>query len=232
MEPYLGTILTVAFDFAPAGWMRCEGQILQVTTYQALFSLLGNVYGGDGKTTFALPDLRGYAVAGVQGAPVDNAGPMKMGQKTGAQSVTVTSSFPQAVTATLGVANMPVDTLTGTIALAGLSLNSSLNATTKGPGAAAPVAGAMLSATGGGNGSGSVYYSNPTPAIPLPAVPLGSASVVTTLSGDASFSAAVSGSSQPLQLKVTATATVPVMQPTMGVTCLICVVGLYPPPSN
>ncbi|MEX0739346.1 MAG: tail fiber protein [Pseudohongiella sp.] len=58
-EPYLGEIRVFSFNTIPKGWMRCEGQLLQTNQNQALFSLLGDVYGGNGSTTFALPDLRG-----------------------------------------------------------------------------------------------------------------------------------------------------------------------------
>ncbi|HHY74362.1 MAG TPA: phage tail protein [Bacillus bacterium] len=59
MDPFLGEIRLFAINFAPKGWLPCEGQILQINQNQALYSLLGAVYGGDGRTTFALPDLRG-----------------------------------------------------------------------------------------------------------------------------------------------------------------------------
>jgi microcystin-dependent protein len=58
-EAYLGDIKLVAFSFAPRGWQQCNGQLLPINQYQALFSLLGTTYGGNGSTTFALPDLRG-----------------------------------------------------------------------------------------------------------------------------------------------------------------------------
>lgn len=58
-DPYLGEIRLFAGDFAPANWALCDGQLLQIRDYQALFSLLGSAYGGDGLRTFALPDLRG-----------------------------------------------------------------------------------------------------------------------------------------------------------------------------
>ncbi len=61
MEPLIGQVQAFAFDFAPRGWAKCEGQILAIQDYQALFSLLGTTYGGDGRTTFALPDLRRLA---------------------------------------------------------------------------------------------------------------------------------------------------------------------------
>ncbi|MER2599126.1 MAG: tail fiber protein [Caldilineales bacterium] len=58
-DPFIGEIQPFPFDFAPRGWAQCNGQLLPVNQYQALFSLLGTTYGGNGMTTFALPDLRG-----------------------------------------------------------------------------------------------------------------------------------------------------------------------------
>lgn len=58
VEPFIGEISLVPYNFAPRGWAFCEGQLLSVSQYQSLFSLLGTMYGGDGRATFALPDLR------------------------------------------------------------------------------------------------------------------------------------------------------------------------------
>ena len=58
-EPFLGEIMIVASNFPPRGWAFCDGQLLAINQYQALYSLLGTTYGGDGRTTFGLPDLRG-----------------------------------------------------------------------------------------------------------------------------------------------------------------------------
>ena len=58
MEPYIGDIELFAFDFAPMDWLPCEGQTLNITDYEVLFALIGNRYGGNGMTTFCLPDLR------------------------------------------------------------------------------------------------------------------------------------------------------------------------------
>ncbi len=59
MEPFLAQIIMFGGNFAPRGWAFCDGQLLPISSNQALFSLLGTTYGGDGRTTFALPDLRG-----------------------------------------------------------------------------------------------------------------------------------------------------------------------------
>lgn len=58
-EPFLSEIKIMSFNFPPKGWALCNGQVLQISQNQALFSLLGTTYGGDGRTTFALPDLQG-----------------------------------------------------------------------------------------------------------------------------------------------------------------------------
>ncbi len=58
-QPYVGEIRMFAGNFAPAGWMFCEGQLLPISENETLFNLIGTTYGGDGQTTFALPDLRG-----------------------------------------------------------------------------------------------------------------------------------------------------------------------------
>lgn len=58
-EPYIGEIRMFGGNFAPVGWMRCEGQLLQIAEYEVLYVLIGTTYGGDGQDTFGLPDLRG-----------------------------------------------------------------------------------------------------------------------------------------------------------------------------
>src|SRR5437762_10556315 len=58
-EPFLGEVKIISWNFAPKGWTFCNGQLLPINQNQALFSILGTTYGGDGRTTFALPDLRG-----------------------------------------------------------------------------------------------------------------------------------------------------------------------------
>lgn len=84
-EPYLGEIRLMSYPFPPKGWLPCQGQILSINTNTALFSLLGTTYGGNGTTTFQLPDLRGRAVA--HAAPSAPQGTM-----AGQETVTLTSS--------------------------------------------------------------------------------------------------------------------------------------------
>jgi microcystin-dependent protein len=87
-EPYLGQILIVSFNFAPKGFAMCNGQLMPINQNQALFSLLGTTYGGDGRTTFALPDLQGRVPIHMgQGAGLS---PYVMGQVGGVENVTLT----------------------------------------------------------------------------------------------------------------------------------------------
>lgn len=69
MEPFIGQIQAFGFNFAPRGWAKCEGQLLPISSNTALFSLLGTTYGGDGRTTFGLPDLRGRSMVGTGNGP-------------------------------------------------------------------------------------------------------------------------------------------------------------------
>jgi len=69
MDPYIGEIRCFGFDFAPRGWALCHGQLMSISQNTALFSLLGTTYGGDGRVTFALPDLRGRVVMGFGEGP-------------------------------------------------------------------------------------------------------------------------------------------------------------------
>lgn len=82
-DPFLGEVRMVGFDFAPRGWALCDGQLLSISQNQALFAILGTTYGGDGKTTFALPDLRGRA-------PTHVGNGFMLGQRGGAETHTLT----------------------------------------------------------------------------------------------------------------------------------------------
>ena len=89
IEPYLGTISIFAGNFAPRAWMFCQGQLLPISQYDALFALLGTTYGGDGQTTFGLPDLRGrHAVAAGQGIGLSQ---YTLGEMAGVESTTLLS---------------------------------------------------------------------------------------------------------------------------------------------
>ncbi|MBJ2143631.1 phage tail protein [Delftia acidovorans] len=89
MEPFLGEIRAFAFGQVPRGWLLCNGAILPINTNQALFALLGTQYGGNGSTTFGLPDLRGRT-------PIGYGGGVVLGLIDGTENVTLTpSQMPQ-----------------------------------------------------------------------------------------------------------------------------------------
>jgi microcystin-dependent protein len=82
-EPFLSEIKIASFNFAPKGWAQCNGQFLPINQNQALFALLGTTYGGNGQTTFALPNLRGQV-------PIHFGGSHNLGEAAGSTSVTIT----------------------------------------------------------------------------------------------------------------------------------------------
>lgn len=84
-EPFLSEIRIMSFGYAPRGWALCNGQLLPINQNQALFSLLGTTYGGNGQTNFGLPDLRGNV-------PIHVGQGFTLGQKGGEQAHTLTSS--------------------------------------------------------------------------------------------------------------------------------------------
>jgi microcystin-dependent protein len=82
-QPYVGEIRMFAGNFAPAGWMFCEGQLLPISEYETLFNLIGTTYGGDGQSTFALPDLRGRI-------PLHFGNGFTLAETGGAETITLT----------------------------------------------------------------------------------------------------------------------------------------------
>lgn len=89
-EPYVGQIMSFGGNFAPQGWALCDGSLLPISQYDALFSLIGATYGGDGQTTFALPDLRGRAALHQGQGP--GLSSYSLGQNGGVEAVTLTVS--------------------------------------------------------------------------------------------------------------------------------------------
>jgi len=84
-QPYVGEIRMFGGNFAPAGWMFCEGQLLPISEYETLFNLIGTTYGGDGQSTFALPDLRGRV-------PMHMGNGFTLAETGGVETVTLTVS--------------------------------------------------------------------------------------------------------------------------------------------
>lgn len=89
-EPFIGEVMLVGWNFAARGWSLCNGQLLSISSNTALFSLLGTTFGGDGRTTFGLPDLQGRVPVGVGNGP--GLTPVTWGQKGGVNRVTLNTT--------------------------------------------------------------------------------------------------------------------------------------------
>ncbi|WP_207459230.1 tail fiber protein [Azospirillum sp. SYSU D00513] len=118
MDPYLGEIRMFAGNYAPADWHICDGSLLNIQQYQALYSLLGIAWGGDGVSTFALPDLRGRIPVGQGNGP--NLTPRTLGQKDGTSTVQIQTVNMPAHTHTVNASNTQA-TLTNVAAGVGLA---------------------------------------------------------------------------------------------------------------
>jgi len=151
-DAFIGEIMLAGFNFCPRNTMPADGQLLSIAQYSALFSLFGTYYGGDGRSTFALPDLRGRAPISQGTGP--GLSPIKIGQRGGADSVTLSAT------------NMPNHTHTATA-------TSTLNATGTASDAGTP-GGNVLSRSG----STQIYNAGPA------TVPMGDSSVATAVTVD------------------------------------------------
>ncbi|MEB2779834.1 tail fiber protein [Algoriphagus sp. C2-6-M1] len=142
MEELIGVIKLFAGNFAPRNYALCQGQLLAISTNQALFSILGTTYGGDGRTTFALPDLRARAAIGEGQGP--GLSRVLLGEKSGAQHLTLTvnnmpnHTHPLNVSTSTGITNNPAGQFIAAhnvtverngLPIAGSSFNAASNAT-------------------------------------------------------------------------------------------------------
>ena len=101
-EPFIGEVKLLGFNFPPLGYMTCQGQLLSIAQYTALFSLIGTIYGGNGQTTFALPDLQGRMPIGQGQGP--GLPPYTIGEAAGTTSTTLNSAnLPQHIHSAINV---------------------------------------------------------------------------------------------------------------------------------
>ncbi|MNZ47083.1 Phage Tail Collar Domain protein [compost metagenome] len=128
-EPFVGEVCTFAFSYCPQGFVPANGTLLPISSNQALFSLLGVTYGGDGQSTFAVPDLQGRTMVGT-GQQTPQTSAVTLGQKRGSESVALTP------------ANLPAS-----------NVEVTLNALAANGTQATPSAGALLAATNSGGRS-------------------------------------------------------------------------------
>lgn len=126
MDPFIGQIQPFGFNFAPRGWAKCDGQLIAISSNSALFSLLGTTFGGDGRTTFGLPDLRGRSIVHIgHGAGLDT---VTWGERGGRELIALNQlNLPSHSHALIhGVANASLPTLDG-----GTAINETGNAENK-----------------------------------------------------------------------------------------------------
>ena len=123
-EPFVGEIRMFAGNFAPRGWAFCDGQLLAISQNDALFSLLGTIYGGDGRTTFGLPEMRGRIPLHQGAGPGLTNKPL--GSKAGAENVTLTTNHLASHTHDLNANTGPgtSDSPSGTVLAADGSIRS------------------------------------------------------------------------------------------------------------
>jgi microcystin-dependent protein len=107
-DQFVGQIIPVAFDFAPVGWLPCDGRSLLISEYDLLYALLGTTFGGDGVTNFNLPNLNGRAIVGVGQSP--GGSNYQAGQAGGSESVTLNQTQLGSHTHALGVTDRPATT--------------------------------------------------------------------------------------------------------------------------
>lgn len=201
MEPYMGQIMQVGFSFAPRGWMTCSGQIMSIAQNTALFSLLGTTFGGNGSSTFGLPDARGRTFIGTGQGP--GLPPYSIGEIAGTPSTT------------LLIPNMPAHNHAAVFTPTG-SVTGSMQAKS-GVGYAqetdAPSEGAFLGTVAENDTLPRFYVPAGTPGT---AVNLAGMIVTSTLGG--TVTVGINGGSQPISI----------MQPYLAITTVIAVNGVFP----
>ncbi len=207
-EPFVGEISYVAFNYAPQGWFQCDGQTLPINQYQALFALIGNTYGGNGTTTFALPDMRGKVP--VHQGQHPGGSMYTLGQTAGTESTTLTVNQLPAHTH-LASAN----SVSNSTVAAGATVTSTLKAVNSD----ADQKNANGNALSNAKGLNSAYSSA------APNVSMNAASIETTLNGlgivtntNTAVNISPAGNSQPLSI----------MQPYTVVNCIIAWNGVFP----
>lgn len=206
-DPYLGEIRMAGFNFNPYGWALCQGQVVPLSQNTALFALLGTVYGGDGVTTFALPDLRGRAPVGQGQGP--GLSPYEIGEKAGAESTTQL------------ISNMPIHNHVVQSAVSStLGASSALQVVNIDATSPQPIAGGCLGIVNDGGGATlNLYHSgNDGNGNPLPRVNLASQTVPLSGSVAVNNTVGVTGGSIPISL----------LNPYITLNFIIAMQGIFP----
>lgn len=200
-DPFLGEIRFVGFTFAPVGWALCNGAVMSISQNNALFALLGVTYGGNGQSTFGLPDLQGRSPVGA-GTGL-GLSPVVPGQKAGSESVTLT------------INNMPAHTHTaqssGNLSVSGSVSVPACSSPTSGTVTATPGPTTVLGSVSAGGRPGELYT---TTAANTNLMPFTLQSTGTL----PAINVGTTGASQPFS----------VQSPYLGLTAIIAMQGIYP----
>ncbi len=215
MEAFMGTILAFGFNFAPRDWAMCQGQIAQISGQTALYSLLGTIYGGDGRVTFGYPDLRGRSGVGFGQQPGFNL--YQQGQMLGATNINLSES------------QMPTHTHTHSYsgsAGGDVTLGGSLSVAETHGTKQIPDAGDYIAAPSNSFGSAleGKLYVTPAEAASVGTVPVGGLELSAAGTGsfdNTSFTIDQTGSSDSINIQ----------NPVTVLNYCIAVEGLYPPRS-
>jgi microcystin-dependent protein len=219
-DQYVGQIILFGGNFEIQDWHICDGTLLSVQQYTALFSLLGTTYGGDGKTTFGIPDLRGAVPIGVGNSSVSGRKPITWGQKGGAYTTTTT----------LTAAQLPTHTHTWTAAAPTMNLTTTaktatytIPATAKDPSTNVPANNTYLSKGDCGGTEANIYASGVASSDVLQ-MPGGSITIPST---NVTGTITISGTNA--NAGAGASINIDTVSPYVGLNYLICINGLYPP---
>lgn len=251
-DSYVGSLCTTAANYCPDGTLAAQGQVLQVSQYQVLYALLGNMYGGTAPNSFALPDLRGRVVVGAGTGPgLTN---VVIGKTRGAEGVALTSNqmavhnHPATFTGTGGGAggggtasgNVSL-TVTGSTTSAAVTGTVTANVlTTQTTGSTANAPSNTNNTLGKFGGSNTFYPANTANAVSSPTT-LSLTAPSTAISGTAAGavslpvtggSGGITGGTVAVGTNATTNLPVPVLDPGLGMTVCIVNIGLYPPRPN
>ncbi|GLQ91421.1 phage tail protein [Dyella acidisoli] len=199
-DPFLGEIRMVGFTFAPIGWAMCNGNLMSISQNNALFALLGTTYGGNGTSTFGLPDLQGRSPVGTGNGI--GLSPILPGEKAGTESTALLVTQMPAHTHTTGGANV---TVTGSASIPACS------SPTSGSQSGTPGPTTVLGTSVAGGRPGELYT---TTASNTNLLPFNVQSTGTVAGG----TTGATGGSQPFSIR----------NPYLGLTCIIALQGIFP----
>lgn len=222
MDPILGQIILWPLNWVPDGWMACEGQELSIQANTPLYSLLGTTYGGNGSTTFKLPDLRSRVPLGAQI-------PTQVGLVSGAPTSSVVATGTGAVTLQPTQVPLPSHTHTATFTSSTASTTTvsvaipvdAVNGAESNPPSNATVLGKVMS----GTTSARAYTTN-NPSTTLK--PFDATANLPTVTGTVTVNSTSAAAQQPVPLAVAVPVTVSTIQPSLTLRYIIATVGIYP----